>query len=388
MAWRTDGLHKRGKVWYIGYRDENGKAQERTTRTTDYTAAKKFRADFMERLRQGQLPTEMADWKLQFAVDKYNEWRQATAAPKTAYVEKTLLRAVVAFFGSDKRLRSFKAQDFRDYQVHRSQCISPTMKRPVQPRSINYELLCLRTILKRANLWHGAIAQEYRRLRQPKPTCGRALSPDDGERLMAVAGQEDRWQVAFCCSLIAYLAACRSWEIKTLRIGAVDLDRRCLVVREQYAKTRQRREVELNSDALWAVRILLDRAHKIGAVDPDHFLLPHYLSGHTKSQDRLYGIRGFDPTRHQTSWSSAWRSLRERAGLPTFRFHDLRHTFTTQSIESGTPVDVVMAQVGHLDPAMVRHYTRAKREAVESVQRVNKGLSKLLRDGRMPKGGE
>jgi hypothetical protein len=33
----------------------------------------------------------------------------------------------------------------------------------------------------------------------------------------------------------------------------------------------------------------------------------------------------------------AWRSLRDAAGLPRFRFHDLRHTVVTDLLEAGEP---------------------------------------------------
>jgi integrase len=121
--------------------------------------------------------------------------------------------------------------------------------------------------------------------------------------------------------------------------------------------------------------------------------LPADLSRHTKSTDRLKGGRGFDPTRHQTSWRTSWRSLRraasnrilekakkenrnltteEQDSLKVFqnvRFHDLRHTFVTQMGERGVPLPVVQAMVGHLSARMVRYYThisnRAARAAVE-----------------------
>jgi integrase len=73
------------------------------------------------------------------------------------------------------------------------------------------------------------------------------------------------------------------------------------------------------------------------------------------------------------SWTSAWESLKKAAGLPDFRFHDLRHTHITHAVESGVPIEVVMAQVGHLSAEMTRYYTHlgpsAKRTAVNAVQR-------------------
>ena len=61
--------------------------------------------------------------------------------------------------------------------------------------------------------------------------------------------------------------------------------------------------------------------------------------------------------RHQTSWSTAWENLKAAAGMKNFRFDDLRHTFITQGIEDNVPVEVMMAQVGHVSAEMTRYYT-------------------------------
>ena len=128
----------------------------------------------------------------------------------------------------------------------------------------------------------------------------------------------------------------------------------------------------MNDLGLWAVSQLLERAKLLGAEDPDHYLLPADLSKHTKRSDPLRGGSGFDPTRHQTSWQSAWESLKKAAGLSGLRFHDLRHTHITHSVEAGVLVEVIMAQVGHLSAEMTRYYTHlgsgAKHAAVVAVQ--------------------
>ena len=65
--------------------------------------------------------------------------------------------------------------------------------------------------------------------------------------------------------------------------------------------------------------------------------------------------------------------MKKAAGLAGLRFHDLRHTHITHAIEEGVPIEVVMAQVGHISPEMTRYYTHlgtnAKHSAVAAVQR-------------------
>jgi len=39
------------------------------------------------------------------------------------------------------------------------------------------------------------------------------------------------------------------------------------------------RAIPLNRTATWAVERLVDRAHKLGATDPEHYLIPRRIAG-------------------------------------------------------------------------------------------------------------
>ena len=382
MGWGEDCLHKRGKVWYVAYRDDRGRPKEKSTGKTDYREAQDERNKFIQQIEQGLLPNAMSKWTLKAAIDNYVAWRTATASVNTARTEKTVLKPILAFFGPEKRLKSFTVQDFDAYQIHRSRCISSKLKRRVTGRSINYELYCLQRILDRANLWTLGMKKQYRRLDDTPVASPTALTPEQGRKLFATAAKEERWEVAFYCSLLAYSTGCRSWEIKTLRLSAINLAAGEITVEPKYAKNRRWRVVALNAISRRCIEKLLERANKAGATEPHHFLLPHSRTKHTQPDDPLKGAKGYDPTRHVTSWASAWRSLRTKAGLPNFRFHDLRHTFNTQLAETGAPISVLMAQVGHLDHQMSEHYThisdRAKHAAVAKVESANPWLLHML----------
>jgi len=53
---------------------------------------------------------------------------------------------------------------------------------------------------------------------------------------------------------------------------------------------------------------------------------------------------------------------RKRAGLPFFRFHDLRHERTSSLVEAGWADSQVMAQIGHKDPKSMRRYSNLRKE--------------------------
>ena len=45
------------------------------------------------------------------------------------------------------------------------------------------------------------------------------------------------------------------------------------------------------------------------------------------------------------------KTLLQRAGLPSIRFHDLRHTFAVASIKSGDDIKTVQENLGHATAA-------------------------------------
>jgi len=159
------------------------------------------------------------------------------------------------------------------------------------------------------------------------------------------------------------------------------------VQRERGQKGRVPKDIEWNGLAVWALRRLMERAQTLGANQPDHYLFPADLSRHTRSTDPLNGRRGYDPTRHQQSWRTAWRNITRMAGLPAAHFHDLRHTAITRGREQGIDIGVLRAIAGHVDARMVEYYshigTNVKRKAVDRIGETYGPVAVLLgiRDG-------
>ena len=68
---------------------------------------------------------------------------------------------------------------------------------------------------------------------------------------------------------------------------------------------------------------------------------------------------------------TAWRALRDAAGLHGLRFHDLRHTIITELAEMGVADHVLESISGHLSRRMLEHYSHiridAKRQALDAL---------------------
>src|SRR5262245_35021705 len=96
---------------------------------------------------------------------------------------------------------------------------------------------------------------------------------------------------------------------------------------------------------------MVRRADLLGYTEPTHYLW--CASQHHK----------FDPTKPASKWDTAWRALRDAAGLKGFRFHDLRHTVVTDLLEAGEPEHVIEAVTGHLSRRMLEHYSHQRLKA-------------------------
>jgi integrase len=251
----------------------------------------------------------------------------------------------------DKRLESVGLGDFEHYQVER-------LRRGIAEWCVNKELYLLRTILDRANVWNGQLARLYKPLKTKVSDIGKALTRDQLADWVKTALQNEEWRVTMYGCVLAANTGLRGEEVRQLKLGAIDLAGRQLQVMRATAKNDSAaRSIPLNKDALAAALALYQRALRLGANEPGHYLLPACFSRHTKSHDPLAGKRGFDPNLHQQSWRSWWESLTKAARLPGFNFHSLRHTFITHMVEGGIPLEHIQTMVGHMSAAMVRHYS-------------------------------
>jgi integrase len=352
-----DGLYEReNRILAFRYKHTDGGWKEKYTGETDREEARARKQEFLEDLRKGTLPTKKAEWMVEQAATRWVEQHAAHLnSEKAQRNEQSLLRQLTRRLGT-RKLKSITLDDLKDYQRDR--------RKEVGERAINLELQILVSVLKEANLW-APISEHYKRLKEPESEIGQALSLEQLQDLEAAAAKKDAWQVAYWAEVLAANTGLRGGEIKKMHLAMLNLEKRRIRVARKSTKTNAgARLVELNRAA-------------------------------------TEGGRGFDPTRHQISWRTCWRSLRKAAGdrvleraqkenrdltaeerdaLKVFqnvRFHDLRHTFITMMAEGDVPLPVVQAMVGHMSARMVRYYThisnRAARTAVELLDNASPG---------------
>ena len=402
-----DGLYKRGGVYAFRYKTTDGSWREKCCGQRDRKAARTFRDDFLRDLKDGTLPGEMADWRLEQAEQWWIEFRKLRIAESTQNSERYRLQHLEKILGN-LRLREITNRHLDDYTTAR-------LAAGIGADSINKETRLWSLVLQKAKLWKR-LAEDYKPLKTRVSDIGRALMRAELREMAEVAATDVDWEAAFYGSVLAANTGLRGAELKKLKIGMIDLENRRLRISRADTKTDAgARFVELNADATEAAARLLFRASKLKppATEPDHYLLPKQLSRITHG--KLKGSHGYNPLQHQVCWDTAWRSLTSAVRCPACRFlqqptekcraekcktdmrsvrspfhglgfHSMRHTFISHMVERGVPLGTVQAFVGHMSTRMLKHYTHissgAARRAVELLDAEPIFAGQMLGSGR------
>jgi integrase len=267
------------------------------------------------------------------------------------------------------RLQDITPAQFRDYQEKRaSGALTNQDHRPanmqgpgVNPNTINKELGLLLRVLRISKAWSAEIAESYIPLNPQESNMQRAMTPQEQEHFLQVAASQERWSTVYWYSVLALRTTMSTNELRNLRVRDINTSEGIIRIGTDGAKNKYRiRTIPLDSEGIKASLFLLQRAKRLGATAPDHFVFPFRI------------IRNeFDPSRAMTESGirHPWGEVRAAADLPWLRQYDLRHSAITRLAEAGTPIQVIMDMAGHVSQRMSAHYThismQAKRRAVD-----------------------
>jgi integrase len=349
-------LTKRGKTWHTQF-VLNGQRFRQSLGTTDWREAQNKEKELIAQASEGKLThttTSLARQPFGLAADDYVAARHLELAPASRAKEKQLLVQLRAYF-AEQPLKAITAKRITDYRTWRA-------AQKVGPATLNAELGILRRMMKRAKLW-ARVADDIRPLKEPT-TIGRALTEEDQQRLLKTAVMKPEWETAYLAAILCLNTTARGCELKGLQWSDIDLFGRALTIRKTKTAAGERM-VPLTSVATSALARLRARAESFGPVEPSHYVFAAFVPKFTFSGKRVigYDVTAFDPTTHVNSWRTAWRTLTKKAGLPGFRFHDLRHCAITQLAESGAADSTIMAIAGHVSRRMLERYSHVRMEA-------------------------
>jgi len=352
-------IYKRGNQWHMDA-TIRGERYRESLGTGDRREALNLEKKRIAEIQQGKAATaadrDFARLAFGDAADAFLAERPGHVSERSIQFEKERLKPLREFF-RDKQIGKIRGDDIRAYQRARREA-------GLSNKTINMDIGVLRLVLKRAKTW-TLVADDVKLFPKQPRVVGQVLTSEQKAQLFRVASSRPDWMVAYCAAVLAVSTTCRSVELKNLRWADVDIFNQTMRVRRSKTEAGHR-TIPLNRDATLALAKLRERAEAFGSSVPEHCVFPACENNH------------IDPTTPQKSWRSAWRRLTKAAGFPGFRFHDLRHQAITEMAEAGASDATIMAVAGHVDRAMMQHYSHVRMAAKRDVlQKLESGLMEI-----------
>ncbi len=162
--------------------------------------------------------------------------------------------------------------------------------------------------------------------------------------------------------LLAAWSGARWGELVALTRESLDLERGTLTIDRQYVELRNGTLLLDTPKTAAGVRTVHIPPHLIGELNA-------HLDRWTTSASPVIFPNSKDQPIRRASWRSVWLLARDKAGLPHFRFHDLRHTGNTLAAATGASTKELMARMGHasMRAALIYQHATTDRDAAIAV---------------------
>jgi len=356
-------LYKRGGVWWFKF-----KFQGQIIRETTHSGRNDIARD-AERARRRELElavnriTRREPMPLFRVAAKRWQQEKAGLAAKTILGYKQRTVPLVKVYGHMLVCDVTR----EDVLAYRSKRLSDKKS----PRTVNYEICCLRGILEGYGLWH-AIARKLPHLRENR-NAGKAIPFDHENQLMLACG------ASLAPSLLPLFTVgidtgLRSSEIKALRRKDVTItwngSLACgeLVMPKSKTEAGKGRAIPLTLRTCATLTAWLAR---FGERSPDDYIFPRHSVRMLKGgkESAIFAVR---PQQQVQSWQRAWSKVLRDTGLK-YRWHDLRHTFVTRLAENpNVSEETIRSLAGHVSKEMLQRHShirvRAKQEAIAALE--------------------
>jgi integrase len=230
----------------------------------------------------------------------------------------------------DCRLDLIDRQEFQAYHVG-------LVKKPMSPAMADHVARCLHGVLNHAVRMQVIAVSPIVgvRLLRVDNRKEQYMSPDQLQCLMAVLRTDSNVGVSRVAQLLISTGT-RLSEATSALWSDIDLANRRWFIPAATAKSKRGRSVPLNDTA---IEVLM----AIRAADPDHQAAHVFMSAKTGEHLRYV--------------HKVWDRLRQKAGLPTLRIHDLRHQYASFLINQGRSLYEVQKLLGHSSSLVTERYS-------------------------------
>lgn len=307
-------IRERNGTWWVDVRSPSGKRIRRSAQTSDRTLAQEYHDKLKHELWRIEKLGEKPRRRWQEAVVK---WLKMTDSKRDHQKDVGKLLWLDQYFGS-----LYLDQIDRD-AIDK---IAEIKKQEASRSTANRYMALIRAILRAARDEWDWIDKVPKVRMYPEPQNRvRYLTREEADRLLAELPDHLRAMAVFTLS-----TGLRQRNVSFLRWDQVDLDRGVAWIHADQIKTKRALAVPLN-----------DSGQKILA------------SQMGKHEEWCFPYKGKPVNRCSTT---AWHNALKRAQIENFKWHDLRHTWASWHVQSGTSLYELQELGGWSSFEMVQRY--------------------------------
>jgi integrase len=337
-------LVKRGNVWWMDL-IHDGIRIRRSTGTSDKEQAEGILANLRVELGKVKFFEHPREKQHTFEemMGRYLKECSAYKSPKSAVRDRGALNHLLPVFG-DMVITGITPKLLAGYKTQRR------LERAA-PATINKELQLVRHAFNLGREWEWCQDNPMQRVSMEKThnEVDRWLTLDEEDRLMTASSPWLREFIVFALN-----TGMRQGEILNLQWQDVDFTRGTLVVMK--SKNGTRRTLPLNTTVY---ELLATKQASMGVPRGRVFTTPRRNELKVRFLAREFC------------------EARDRAGIPDFRFHDLRHTFATRLVQRGIDLYKVQRLLGHKTTHMTQRYAHHSPESLREGVRILENSSRL-----------
>lgn len=335
-----------GKTFYQRYRDAGGRERQFKIGPADVLtvsqARRKARSVLAEAILGADPQKEREELRCiptlaEFIRDSYMPY--AKNVKRSWQTDETILRIHIL-----QKFGAHRLDQISDQAI--AALLSRMRDQGYASGTTNRVLVLLRFIFNLAKKWGvpGSAKNPTAGLKTAPDVCRERFLTHDEARRLLLALDADENRVAASAIKLLLLTGARRNEITYAKWEFVNWEKRTLLVPR--AKSGRPRSIHLNSAAVELLR-------SIPRAEDNAYIFPSPVTG-----------------RPSPSMHFPWFRIRDRAGLPDVRLHDLRHSFASFLVNQGVSLYVVQGLLGHTQARTTQRYAHLASDTLSDAAEV------------------
>jgi integrase len=321
-------------TFYLRYRGMNGKTSHcKIGRTTEISLvnARKKALQLKSEIAAGNDPREKALAKkavptfAEFFTEHYYPY--ILSRKRSANKDESMFRVRLNDVFGKKRLNQITRREVMSFHTRLLEVDG------LAPASCDHHLKLMRRMFNLAVEWEIIEKNPLNRISLYKQDnkVENYLDEEQLKRLLHVLRTDKN---RMTCNVLLFLlsSGARLNEALSAKWSQIDIENRVWVIPATNSKSKRIRSVPLNQAAI-------DVLAQLGTESHEYLFMSHRSDTHLKEIH------------------TGWKTLREKAGLPHLRIHDLRHSFASFLVNGGRTLYEVQQILGHSVPTVTQRYS-------------------------------